>query len=86
MGPILSIVHDSAIAPSWEPDRTSGGGRSLHRMLIDKRIDPQVSEPIENPTRAAAVAAPDPEDDPQLHRPRSQGLLVAPLDDAAAVL
>jgi hypothetical protein len=51
-----------------------------------QRIDPHVSEPIEKPTSAAAVADPDPEEDPQLQRERSHGLLVGPVEDAAAVL
>jgi hypothetical protein len=50
------------------------------------KIDPHVSDPIENPTSAAAVADPEPDDDPQLQRERSHGLLVGPLADAAVVL
>ena len=45
-------------------------------------IEPQVSEPRANPTRPAATAAPEPEDDPQLQRPVSQGLRVAPVAEA----
>jgi hypothetical protein len=80
------MVHERAIAPV-RGTRPYVGRRPVTPSNADgQRIDPHVSEPIANPTRAAAVADPEPEDEPQLHLPRSQGLLVAPLEDAAGVL
>jgi len=48
------------------------------------RIDPEVSEPSANVTRPAAVAVPEPLDEPPLHRERSQGFRPGPVRDADA--
>ncbi len=47
-------------------------------------IDPEVSEPIANVTRPAAVAAPGPLDDPPLQRERSHGVSQGQVKDAFA--
>ena len=49
-----------------------------------QRIEPQVSVPIANPTRPAATAAPEPDDEPPVQRARSQGFRPGPLDEASA--
>ena len=49
-----------------------------------QRIDPQVSVPSAKPTRPAATAAPDPEDEPPVQRSRFQGLRPGPLEEAFA--
>ncbi len=46
------------------------------------RIDPDVSDPSANVTNPAAVAIPDPLDDPPLHRVRSHGFKPGPVSDA----
>ena len=51
-----------------------------------QRIDPQVSEPIANPTRPAAVAPPDPEEEPQVQRLGSQGFFAGPVAEASATV
>ena len=82
----MSIVHESAIAPVRGTRPYVGRSPVTPPNADGQRIEPHVSDPIAKPTSAAAVEDPDPEDDPQLHRVRSQGLRVAPVDDAAGVL
>jgi hypothetical protein len=46
------------------------------QKLEGVRIEPQVSEPMANPTSPAAVAAPEPLEEPPAQRVVSQGLTV----------
>ena len=58
------MLHDSAIAP-WRLTRPKVGRSPLTPHLVEgETIEPQVSEPIEKPTRPAAVAEPGPADEP----------------------
>src|SRR5205085_1941101 len=64
IGPSLSMVHDSAIAPV-RGTRPNVGRKPLTPQVRDGDvIDPLVSEPIENATHPAAVADAGPADDP----------------------
>ena len=45
-------------------------------------MDPMVSEPMAKGVRPAAVAAPDPLEDPPLHLVLSQGFLQGPVKEA----
>src|SRR6185437_17005615 len=64
MGPILSIVHDSAIAPV-RGTRPNVGLMPVAPQRVDgDEIEPNVSVPIENPTSPAAVAQAGPADEP----------------------
>src|SRR2546428_7969740 len=49
-----------------------------------QRIDPQVSVPMAKPTSAEAVAAPEPEEEPPVHRSGSQGFRPGPWSEASA--
>jgi hypothetical protein len=49
-------------------------------------IEPEVSDPIEKATHAAAVAAPGPEEEPPLQNSVFQGVRHAPVQQASAWL
>ena len=58
------MLHDRAIAPA-RLTRPKVGRRPLTpQRVAGDTIEPQVSEPIEKPTRPAAVAEPGPADEP----------------------
>src|SRR5919198_2587462 len=64
IGPSLSIVHDSAIAPV-RGTRPNVGRKPLTPHVRDGEvIEPFVSEPMEKPTHPAAVADAGPAEDP----------------------
>src|SRR4051812_19694312 len=63
-GPTVSCVHASVIPP-YRLTRPKVGRRPARPFLsAGPVIDPPVSEPIENATSPAAVAAPGPADEP----------------------
>src|ERR1035437_8584967 len=64
IGPSLSSVQQSAIAPCRLTRPYVGRRPATPENAAGGRMEPEASEPIENPTRPAAVAAPGPEDDP----------------------
>src|SRR3982750_2216604 len=64
MGPSLSIVHESAIAPVRGTRPKVGLSPVVPHLVDGDEIEPSVSLPIENPTRPAAVADAGPADDP----------------------
>ena len=64
IGPILSIVHESAIAPARLTRPKVGRWPVAPFRVEGEMIEPRVSVPIENPTRPAAVAEPGPADEP----------------------
>src|SRR4051812_32212533 len=64
MGPSLSIVHESAIAPV-RGTRPNVGRKPLSPHVRDGDvIEPLVSEPIANATHPAAVAEAGPAEEP----------------------
>src|SRR5262245_32266662 len=78
IGPSLSSVQPAAITP-WRLTRPNVGRSPMTPQRIDgERIEPPVSLPIANPTRPAAVAAPEPADDPLDPSAGSHGLFVRP--------
>src|SRR5688500_7097554 len=86
MGPSLSSVQQRAIAP-WRETRPYVG-RSPERPLNDAgvRMEPEVSEPIEKPTSPAAVAAPEPLEEPPLQYAVFQGVRPGPVKLASGLL
>src|SRR6185295_6173249 len=86
MGPSLSIVHERAIAPWRETRPKVGRTPAMPQKLDGQMIEPHVSEPRAKPVSAAATAAPEPDDEPQLHLPVSQGLRAAPVAEAHGTL
>jgi hypothetical protein len=81
IGPTLSIVHDSAIAP-WRLTRPNvGRSAEVAHTTEGDTIEPRVSVPIAKPTPPAAVAAAEPADeplDPALGVPRAARALGEP--------
>src|SRR5687768_3568482 len=77
-GPILSMLHDSAIQP-WRLTRPKVG---LNPVVPQRRhgdtMLPSVSEPNANPTRPPAAALADPADEPLEPTFGFQGLRVIP--------
>src|SRR5689334_483939 len=64
MGPSLSMLHESAIAPVLGT-RPKVGRSPVDPQRVDgDEIDPSVSDPIENATHPADVADAGPADDP----------------------
>src|SRR6267143_6193004 len=82
IGPILSRVHDSAIAP-WRLTSPYVGRRPVTPQYADGvPIEPDVSDPRAYATRPPPTAAPDPLDDPPDQRSTFQGLRPGPWSDA----
>src|SRR5688572_23123085 len=78
MGPILSIVHDRAIAPV-RGTRPKVGRRPVAPTRVEgDEIDPSVSVPIPNPINPAAVAEAEPADEPLDPWSSFHGFLVVP--------
>jgi len=64
MGPSLSMLQQSAIAPVRGTNPNVGRNPvHPHRVLGDE-IEPSVSDPIANATHPAATAEAEPADDP----------------------
>ena len=77
-GPILSMVQLSAIAP-WRLTRPNVGRRPVTPLRVaGEMIEPRVSVPSAKPTSPAAVAAPEPADDPLAPCSGFQGFRVRP--------
>src|SRR4030088_688349 len=78
IGPILSIVQESAIAPV-RGTRPKVGRNPVTPLRVDgDEIEPRVSVPMENPTRPAAVADAGPADEPLEPCTTFHGFLVVP--------
>src|SRR5438067_10107037 len=82
IGPSLSSVHESAIAPLRETSPYVGRIPVTPQNAAGVPIDPEVSEPMAHGTRPAATAAPDPLDEPPDQRPVFHGLRPGPCNDA----
>src|SRR5881296_964417 len=64
MGPSLSMLHESAIAPV-RGTRPNDGRRPVHPQRVEgEEIEPKVSDPMLNATHPAAVAEAGPADEP----------------------
>src|SRR2546425_12515634 len=66
MGPSLSIVQESAMAPCRLTSPYVGRRPVTPQYAAGVRIEPEVSDPMAKGTRPAATAAPGPADDPPL--------------------
>src|SRR3954454_18960167 len=64
IGPSLSVVHESAIAPVRGTRPNDGRKPATPQVRDGDVIEPFVSEPIEKPTHPAAVADAGPTDEP----------------------
>src|SRR5579884_201815 len=85
IGPTLSIVGGSAIAPA-RLTRPNVGRRPVTPQKADgHRMLPQVSVPIAKPTSPAATAEPEPEDEPPDQRVGPHGVRAAPVREALPV-
>src|SRR6266850_3667224 len=78
IGPILSRVHDSAIAPCRLTSPYVGRRPVTPQYAEGVPIEPDVSEPSAYATRPPPTAAPDPLDDPPDQRSTFQGLRPGP--------
>src|SRR5579872_3694641 len=78
MGPSLSCVHESVIAPE-RSTRPKVGRRPVTPQRVEGlEIEPSVSEPIEKPTQPALVAEAGPAEEPLEPSLGFQGLRVWP--------
>src|SRR5215469_10833329 len=78
IGPSLSMVQDSAIAPVRGTRPKLGRSPVVPQRVDGEEMEPSVSEPMPNPTQPAAVAEADPADDPLEPCLVFQGLRVIP--------
>ncbi len=78
MGPILSIDQLSGIAPARLTLPKVGRSPVMPQRVEGATIDPHVSVPMAKATSPAAVAEPDPADDPLDPSSRFHGLRVLP--------
>src|SRR5581483_9968500 len=78
MGPSLSMVQESAIAPVRGTRPNVGRKPVVPQRVEGEEIDPSVSDPMANATQPAAVAEADPADDPLDPCLGFQGLRVIP--------
>src|SRR5438309_2462233 len=78
MGPILSIVHESAIAQVIGTSPKVGRSPVVPQRVDGEEIEPSVSVPRVKPTHPAAVAAAEPAEDPLEPWSRLHGLRVMP--------
>ena len=86
IGPSLSSVQHSAMAPCRLTSPYVGLSPDTPENAAGVRIEPEVSEPIANGTRPADTAAPGPLEDPPLQNFVFHGVRPGPVNDASAVL
>src|SRR6185503_1167997 len=82
IGPILSSVHESAIAPCREMSPYVGRRPVTPQYADGVPMDPEVSLPSANGTMPPPTAAADPLDDPPDQRSVFHGLRPGPCSDA----
>ena len=78
MGPAVSMDSAMGMIPLRDSSPIVGFMPTRPWFADGQMIEPFVSVPTETAVRLAAVAAPDPEDDPQGERSRTYGLRVCP--------
>src|SRR5215471_20462451 len=64
MGPSLSMLQESAIAPVRGTNPNVGRNPVQPQRVLGEEIEPRVSDPIANATHPAATADAEPADDP----------------------
>src|SRR5438093_13566831 len=82
IGPSLSSVHESAIAPLRETSPYVGRSPVTPQYADGVPMEPEVSDPMAKGTMPAPTADPDPLDEPPDHRSRSHGLRPGPCSEA----
>src|SRR5262245_50744050 len=82
IGPSLSSDQESAIAPRRDTRPKVGRSPEMPQKADGQTIDPQVSDPMANGTMPPETAAPEPDEDPQVHLLVSHGLRAAPVSEA----
>src|SRR5206468_11703512 len=82
IGPILSSVHESAIAPCRLTSPYVGRKPVTPQYADGVPMEPEVSDPSAYGTRPPATAAPEPLDEPPDHRSTFHGLRPGPWSDA----
>src|SRR5215472_15713955 len=78
MGPSLSMLHESAMAPVRGTRPNVGRRPVVPQRVEGDEIEPKVSEPIENATHPAAVAEAEPAEEPPEPCAGFHGLRVRP--------
>src|SRR5580700_1857254 len=78
IGPSLSILHESAIAPVRGTSPNDGRKPVQPQRVDGDEMDPSVSDPMLKATHPAAVAEAGPADDPLDPCPGCQGFRVTP--------
>jgi len=82
IGPSLSSVHESAIAPCRLTRPYVGRSPVTPQNAAGVPMEPEVSEPMAHGTRPAATALPDPLDEPPDQRSVFHGFFPGPCSDA----
>src|SRR5919107_3763889 len=85
MGPSLSIVHESAIAPVRGTRPNVGRSPVAPHRVDGEEIEPNVSLPTENPTSPAAVADAGPADEPLEPWSGFHGFFVVPPNQTSPI-
>ena len=78
MGPILSMDHESGMAPVRGTRPKLGRSPVTPQRVLGDEMEPRVSVPIAKPTQPAAVALAGPAELPELPWRGFQGLRVRP--------
>src|SRR6266850_4666369 len=78
IGPSLSMLHESAIAPVRGTRPNVGRNPVVPQRVQGEEMEPSVSEPMANATHPAAVADADPAEEPLDPWSSFQGLRVMP--------
>src|SRR6516162_5381931 len=78
IGPSLSMLQESAMAPVRGTRPNVGRSPVVPHRVLGDEIDPSVSEPMAKATHPAAVAEAEPADDPLDPCAGFQGLRVLP--------
>src|SRR5262249_42305853 len=78
IGPSLSSDQQSVIAPVRGTRPNVGRSPVMPHRIDGLVMDPSVSDPMEKPTRPAAVAAPGPAEEPEEPSSSNQGFIVWP--------
>src|SRR5579864_2468635 len=78
MGPSLSMLHESAMAPVRGTKPKVGRKPVVPQRVEGDEMEPSVSEPMLNATHPAAVAEPGPAEEPLEPCAGFQGLRVRP--------
>src|SRR6266571_3073304 len=84
MGPVLSMLQLSAIAPKRLTRPKVGRSPVTPQIADGARIEPSVSVPMEKPTNPPAVADPGPADEPCDPIDVSHGFIVCPANQMSS--